>query len=215
MGMSRFLTSKKFAVILVLLAVILTILLFKLWLLAGLLAILCSIALWLNWYIRRSIMDQVPNVQIFRQRNLDFMIIGEPSIGSDIIDNIQSKSGLQFTASTRTLASSILILKRMFSYLRPGGVVYFVGGDKFYNSTSVSCTEIPFLHRITVNSLNLMEQKRRLKFPLFFFPLESIRFILSQGKAVKRRYLDIAPDQTLVDFCVEREIDIIFKKIIK
>lgn len=213
--MSRILIGRKRITILSLVClIVLTLLLLELWLTAGVFIFLIISSFWINRYICRCISNQVPNLYVYRERNLDYMIIGEPCNESKIVPDIENKKGLIFTSATRTLFSSVLIFKRMFSYLRLGGTVYFVGGSKFYKSRNIAHTEIPFLHLVTINLLNLERKKKMSKLPLLFFPFSSIKFLFLKNGSKNIVYSDKITDPNILEFCKERGLNVFYKELI-
>lgn len=165
--------------------------------------IIIIIFIYLNSEVLKRTVSQVPNMMTFKERNFDYLIIGD--VGFSF--NLDCARSLSFTAPERTLFASELIFKRMFSYLKDGGSVIFITKKKYLESRKISFLDIPFLHPITRIQYHVSEMT---KFPLFFHPLLSFKY-LHQTHCEKKYTVEIPIPENLEKFCEERNIKCMIK----
>lgn len=140
------------------------------------------------------------------------MVIGEKYDVKEIIE--KDKSYLQFDAPNRTLFASFLILQGKFSWLNEGkGKCIIICRKTNERSKRISIFDMPFLHKIVIKKFNLGRKLRELEFPLFFHPIEVLNYLYKSK--YKESVIDECPINDIVEFCVQRDIELEYRVINK
>lgn len=95
------------------------------------------------------------------------------------------------------------ILRHVFSILDENGseVIICVQDKKRYADYNIFA--IPFFSCITIKRLKLEKMERKSKFPLFFYPLLSLKFLLKSKKILKEIE---CRNEKMIEFCEIRNI---------
>lgn len=139
-------------------------------------------------------------------RNVDCLVIGDIVNLTNIIPI--GRSFIQITAVGRSLEASYEILKHTSSILREnGGEVYLVT-DENIQREKFSVFDIQWLHPITILKYNLFHLERKTRFPLFFAPVKSLRFLLNiykSGQILESQLPDDNLFTEIAGFCQARD----------
>lgn len=174
----------------------------------AIIALCCLLCYGINHLIKRKVLMQVPNQIIYKERNFDYLIIGDICNVENTLP--QGSRFLKFTSCNRTLFASFLILKRMYSYLKKGGIVILVLKDNNIDENKVSLYEYPFLHPVTIKQYHLEYIFKEMSYPLVycFFSI----FHKRRRKSVKNKILHekSCPNVEIIHFCKNRGIGLLF-----
>lgn len=176
-----------------------------LYLLAGILFLL----FWLNNYVYKKTAYNAIHLFSSVGRNYKKLIIGE---ACDVKQIVGDEPNYIFFLSPgkRSIQITIELVKRLYSLLdEDSGELYIVLDPKAKDIHGVSVFDIPYLHDITLKSLDIQNKKLLCRFPLFLEPMASIKFLLNRSPHFKL-IEGVFPSEDLAVFCKERNIIIHF-----
>lgn len=145
------------------------------------------------------------------ERNYDCLVIGETCFIAELFKEKGTK--IEFLAPNRSLVSSFELLKRLFSLLKEKtGTVIIICTSIGVIDECVSVLDIPYLHETQLKKLAIKNRLLRLYFPILFAPLKSIKVLI--GKRPIKSYKEIiCPNDEIITFCKERDINLRFVKL--
>lgn len=176
----------------------------KTWLFLSALTVCC---LFINciarWQVIRQVRVFYPTSQI---RNVDYLIIGDMYKPTDI--NLSGKKVVHIYAPRRTLIAAYEILRHTYSIIKENGTVVVALNRKNVGLNKYNIFDIPFFHPITIKKLGLLNLKKWSRLPILIAPMITFRMICGCGKGYKTCE---CPNKEIVDFCLERSIDLVYK----
>lgn len=160
----------------------------------------------MNLYFLFCYKKKVPNIFNNCNRDYEMLFIGS----SYLIDN---KKILNCCAYNRSLEMDFEILKRLYSFLSKNGEVCISYNFKYDKLKGINPNDIYYLHSVTMEELNISNQKVRYYLPFFISPMYSLKFWRwEKGKKIyeKEKNNDIQELQNYLiqigEFVTEREI---------
>lgn len=127
----------------------------------------------LNYRIRRGAMPS--DMMNDLRRNFEVMLLGSTRVWGEARQKNLCSAGNQkeivFSLPTRTVEGDWLVLQRMHSYVRKGGVVLFPIdlGDPNNEVEGIGYAELNLLHPVTLDALNICVDERRLGNPILHY----------------------------------------------
>lgn len=205
--MSRILKNKKkvaiYAIGLTLSILLMSVLHFR-WYMMLMLGILYFLLVFLNEGVCRKMYYMHKPFEVYSEiRNVDYLLIGDFCNADNYVP--KESTYVQISAPNRGFNSSYQILRHTHSILKEkGGTVIMAIGN---NKKNFMIFDIPFLHNITIKKYNLEGLRVMSRFPFFFAPIDSLRFLWG---GVSKYAPTQNTDEELSRFCKERDYKIIY-----
>lgn len=166
-------------------------------------------ALYVNIIVRKKIFqNRVYFEAKSNLRNIDCLIIGSMCNEKNLINS--PKKVLKILSPSKSLEASYELLRHLYSIVRADGlgeVIIVWNNDN--HKTGFSIFDIPFLHLVTINRLQLKHLVWQSKFPLVFAPVSTFRYLICRTAS---SYCDVVlsiPELTkILDFCIERNLQV-------
>ena len=165
----------------------------------------CAILFWLNRKALKKIQDQKEPFKIGGKiRNVHYLIIGDMAEPSTMVP--PNQSFVQIKAPNRSLKASFEILRHTSSILDEdkGNVIIAVKKRNIENTFSVF--DIPFLYNLSIKKLRVGNLSKMSKYPILKDPVSTVLLVINHCS--KRWHLSTCPNEDVVKFCVERNINL-------
>jgi hypothetical protein len=191
-----------FISLVLLLSIIVSILLPKMFPFVGITLVILIIIVMLNRRIKSRLRKQIaPFYSRSMIRNVDYLIIGDICDPSTFLP--EKSTYIYIGRPNRGFVVSYQILRHTHSILKDkGGEVVFVIKSNCLKSEEFSVFDIPFLHNTTIKELGLEKIVRRNRWPLIFEPIISVKFIMNRNCSIFK-CID-CPDEEIITFCRDR-----------
>ena len=136
-------------------------------------------------------------------RNVDCLIIGEKIDAKSVVN---CENTVEINTPNASLASSYELLRHTFSILKDGGTAIIAVKKSKASADDFSVFAVPFFHDITLTRLKLRALRRKSKYPMIYYPIETLQFLFGKRKS---KFKIVKPDSVIAEFCVDRDIKLI------
>lgn len=169
--------------------------------------ILKKVLLKLNAPVRSKALGALRYVSSNRAvRTVDTLVIGD-LCSSKILKGVCSlDNAVKVIYPGRSLSSSKRILSHLTSLLPQGGNVVIVDRG---SQTEVTPYDYPFLSQLARLELNIKEESKKISYPLFYMPWQSLRLLFGLSIGLKLSVVD-CPDQELKALCNRKSYNLIY-----
>jgi hypothetical protein len=177
-----------------------------------------------------------PNIFTETHRNFRFLLLGSTKIWKNMdVEKVNRKTNhkiISFAFYKRNLYTDFFVLQRMFSYLEKNGTVIItidLDDHKQFSSEKLTYADYRILHPLTLHIHNFKVGKLRKKYPLFFYPVFSLGYIVNKAgkkffktgerltrpaKVLNDNIVPLTHEKLItrigemVQFCYERELNV-------
>lgn len=203
--MSRFLRNKKFLLLSGGLLCALILLFTPLRLLSAI--IVLGVLLYaVNYAVVRKLNKPFAALSSVREiKSYDTLVIGDLASPSVYIPYCNIGSSVVITAPDRSLDASFQILLHVISCIEEGGRCVIIHRNKI---DGFSLFDTPFLHSITRKELHLDKLHGKIKWPIFYEPVNSMKILMNLYSCDYQE--SRCPMAELEDFCIRKGLKLIY-----
>ena len=160
----------------------------------------------LNAPVRNKALSALRYVSSNRDvQTVDTLIIGDMCPNKLLREVCSLDHSVKLVYPDRSLSSSKRILSHLTSLLPQGGNVVIVDRG---SQNEVTPYDYPFLSQLARLELNIKEESKKIDYPLFFMPWQSLRLLF--GISDSKLSVADCPDRELKDLCNRKSYNLIY-----